>query len=172
MQAYLSVRGPENALPDYFFIFRHQQLNRSYCYQRLRTYGKRCGLRIRPHQLRHCCATLLLNAGVPVLSVQSILGHRHIDTTMGYARLYDGTVAADYYGAMALVEKQLSLPEDDLAQPPSAGQLLALVDSLREGTLNETQTETLRMLRTGILALAERKDEIAIHNVKVPASYD
>jgi hypothetical protein len=42
---------------------------------------------------------LLLNAGAPVLTVQTILGHKFIDTTLGYARLYDGTVAADYYEA-------------------------------------------------------------------------
>ena len=47
------------------------------------------------HQLRHPCATLLLNAGAPVLTVQSILGHRFIDTALNSARLYDSTVAAD-----------------------------------------------------------------------------
>jgi hypothetical protein len=31
-------------------------------------------------------------------------GHKW-DPTLGYARLYDGTVAANYYGAMALVER-------------------------------------------------------------------
>ncbi len=48
-----------------------------------------------PHQLRHSCATLLLNAGAPVLTVQTLLGHEWVDTTLGYACLYDGTVAAD-----------------------------------------------------------------------------
>jgi hypothetical protein len=50
------------------------------------------------------------------------------------------------------------------------GQLLALIDSLREGTLNEAQTETIRQLRAGILALAER--EISIQDVKVPTFND
>jgi hypothetical protein len=90
------------------------------------------------------------------LTVQTILGHRHIDTTLGYARLYNGTVAADYYRAMAQIERQMSLPEDAQAEPPSSGQLLALVDALRSGTLNESQQETVRALRTGITALAER----------------
>jgi len=47
---------------------------------------------VTPHMLRHSCATLLLNAGAPILTVQAILGHKHINTTLGYARLYDGTV--------------------------------------------------------------------------------
>lgn len=41
------------------------------------------------------------------MAVQSILGRQHIDTTLGYARLYDGTVAADYYNAMEKVEGYL-----------------------------------------------------------------
>jgi len=40
------------------------------------------------------------------------------------------------------------------------------VDSLREGTLNEAQAETVRQLRAGILALAE--EESTIQDVKVP----
>jgi len=36
-----------------------------------------------------------------------LLGHEKVDTTLGYARLYDGTVAADYYRAM---EKGRSVP--------------------------------------------------------------
>jgi len=55
------------------------------------------------------CATLLLNASAPSLAVQTILGHKHINTTLGYARLYDGTVAADYYRAMAGVGERLIL---------------------------------------------------------------
>jgi len=43
----------------------------------------------------------------------------------------------------------MALPEDARAEPPSTGQLLALVDSLHEGTLNETQAETIRQLRAG-----------------------
>ncbi len=131
----------------------------------LHTYGRRCGVRISPHQLRHSCATLLLNAGAPILTVQAVLGHKQIDTTLGYARLYDGTVAADYYQAMAFVEQRLSLPEDRLARPPQIGQLVALVDALRGGTLNPAQMETLRALRVGLVALSE---QLTMGDVKVP----
>jgi site-specific recombinase XerD len=48
------------------------------------------------HQLRHTAATLLLNAGAPIVAVQAILGHKKIGTTLIYARLYDDTVATDY----------------------------------------------------------------------------
>lgn len=163
LKAYLAVRGPAEALSDHAFIYRHLPMSFRYCQVRLRTYAKRCGVQVTPHQLRHSCATLLLNAGAPILTVQTILGHQHIDTTLGYARLYDGTVAADYYRAMAHVERQLALPEDSAAEPPSSSQLLALIDSLRDGTLNEIQTETVRSLRAGILALAEGQMPIGTH---------
>ncbi len=132
-------------------------LAESYCGQRLgEYYSKRCGVHITPHQLRHSCATLLLNAGAPIITVQTILGHRHIETTLGYARLYDGTIAADYYRAMAQVEQRMALPETTPTQPPTHGELLALVDSLRRGTLNKTQAETVNALRVGLTAMAEQ----------------
>ncbi len=157
LRAYLAMRGPAHT--EHVFLFRHQPLSVTYCLQRLSTYGRRCGLHVTPHQLRFSCATLLLNAGAPILTVQAILGHKMIDTTLGYARLYDGTVAADYYRAMGEIEKQLDLVED--ASPPSAtpAHLLALVDALSNGTLNDSQRETVQSLRTAILALAEKELE-------------
>ncbi len=44
--------------------------------------------------------------------------------------------------------------EEPAVVPPEPGQLLALVDSLHQGTLNEAQRETVRVLRSAILALA------------------
>jgi integrase len=156
LRAYLAVRGQADALPQNMFIFRHAPLSRTYCFQRMETYGLRCGVKASPHQLRHSCATLLLNAGAPALSVQMILGHRQIDTTLGYARLYDGTLAADYYSAMNKVERQLALPEDQAKEPPKIGELIALTDALRNGSLNPAQTEIVRALREGLGLLEER----------------
>jgi hypothetical protein len=170
LNAYLEVRGTKEALPDFFFIFRHRPLSKTYCFERLGTYGKELGLQVRPHQLRHSCATLLLNSGAPVLTVQAILGHKWVDTTLGYARLYDGTVAADYYRAMQAVERRLALPEDRLSQPPGIGQLLAMVDALRQGTLNASQTDLVQQLRAGLMAMAEHENHMEA--VKVPSQVD
>ena len=140
-----------------YLSLRHKPLCKTYCGTRLRTYGKRCGVRVRRRQLRHSCATLLLDAGAPVLTVKTLLGHRKVETTLGYARLYDGTVAADYYQAMALIEKGMDLPEDRVQHQPSHGELMALVNSLRTGTLNEAQQEAVRKLRAGIMTLADKE---------------
>ena len=100
-------------------------------------------------------ATLMLNAGAPVLAVQALLGHQQIDTTLKYARLYDATVAGHYYRAMACIEARMALQEGAGAGL-NGGQLLALVDALGEGTLNESQRETVAVLREGIAALVGR----------------
>jgi integrase len=154
LQAYFEVRGP--AKTDHVFLFRHKPLTGGYCGQRLGTYGRRCGVKITCHELRHTFATLILNAGAPILAVQTILGHKHIDTTLTYTRLYDGTIASDYYRAMGQIERSLALDESDDA-PPNGGYLLALVDALGNGTLNESQRETVHILRQGILALVEQE---------------
>jgi hypothetical protein len=85
--------------------------------------------------------------------VQRLLGHKYVDTTLGYARLYDSTVAADYYRAMGEIEQHSGLAQDLPIQPPSSGEMLALLDALRVGTLNETQQKIVRTLRSAILAL-------------------
>lgn len=160
LRAYLAERRlptAESAENRLVFVHWQRGLNAQYCQARLKWYGERCGVKASPHQLRHSCATLLLNAGAPVLTVKMILGHVKIDTTLGYARLYDGTVAADYYQAMRQVERHLNLADDVEISPPSHGELIALVDSLHGGTLNQTQVEALQTLRSGILALAEKE---------------
>jgi hypothetical protein len=58
-----------------------------------------------------------------------------VDTTLGYVRLYDGTIVAHYYRAMGEVEERLESERGSRAPPFIEGQWLALVDGLGAGTL-------------------------------------
>jgi integrase/recombinase XerD len=119
LRAYLVMRGP--ARSEHVFLYRHRPLNPSYCGKRLRAFGSRCGMHVTPHQLRASFATLMLNAGASVLTVQALLGHQHVDTTLRYARVYDGTVAADYRRAIGETEQRLGVKRGAATPLPDSG---------------------------------------------------
>lgn len=49
-----------------------------------------------PHRFRHTMATTAINKGMPVESVQAVLGHSEISTTMRYAHVAKDKVKADH----------------------------------------------------------------------------
>ena len=56
------------------------------------------------HRLRHTLATLLINQGMPLTSLQHFLGHKKADMTMVYAKVYDETVRKQFASAMIEIE--------------------------------------------------------------------
>jgi len=64
---------------------------------------------VSPHRLRHTFATRLINLGVPVTTLQRLLGHRDLGTTQRYAQVMDPTAERQYHQAMAQIESALSL---------------------------------------------------------------
>jgi site-specific recombinase XerD len=93
LQGYLLKRQNSN---DYIFTYHHKQLSKRYCQSRLRTLGRKANVTVTPHQLRHTCATLLLNGGISIFALQSLLGHRYVETTLNYACLHNETVAKQF----------------------------------------------------------------------------
>jgi integrase/recombinase XerD len=69
---------------DYAFAQGGQQLTRHGLYQKLRDLGRRVGVHLNPHRLRHARVTHLLEDGVDLLTVQGLVGHRQLATTAGY----------------------------------------------------------------------------------------
>jgi len=60
-----------------------------------------------PHRLRHTLATLLINQGMPIVSLQKFLGHQDINKTLIYARVHDETVKTQFASAMDTIETVL-----------------------------------------------------------------
>lgn len=53
--------------------------------------------RVFPHLFRHSLATNLLNRGAQLVTVQNVLGHAFIDSTMVYVKSFPQRIQAEYY---------------------------------------------------------------------------
>jgi integrase/recombinase XerD len=63
------------------------------------------------HQLRHTFACHMIAAGVPVTSVQKMLGHASLRTTQLYVQIADTQVEHDYHtGIQRVIEKTSASP--------------------------------------------------------------
>jgi len=58
--------------------------------------------RVRPHRLRHTCATELATAGMDLLVLRELMGHVSPETTAGYVHLSPQALAAEYAAARAV----------------------------------------------------------------------
>lgn len=74
--------------------------------KRIEYYAKKSGLAVSCHQLRHTMATQLLNAEADLVTIQYLLGHTRIKTTMRYCHLSNMKAQRDYYKAVdRIIEK-------------------------------------------------------------------
>ena len=99
---YLAVRG--TAPIDRLLIFRQQKIKPGLVRDRLSRYGEAVDVEVSPHRLRHTLATRLVNVGMDIVSIQRLLGHEKLNTTMIYARVHDTTVERDFRQAIARLE--------------------------------------------------------------------
>jgi site-specific recombinase XerD len=85
------------------------------------------------HRLRHTYATELLNAGMSLVSIMKLLGHRSLRMTVRYAAITQETVVKDYYGAMAKISPQYELPTQcsEIPEPDPDQMLRDVISYLR-----------------------------------------
>jgi integrase/recombinase XerC/integrase/recombinase XerD len=57
------------------------------------------------HCLRHTFASELLSAGIPLESLQQLMGHSNVEVTRRYARLTNQSLEQDYFNSMQVVER-------------------------------------------------------------------
>jgi site-specific recombinase XerD len=106
LKAYLAVRGVEQP-GDLVFVRMGMPLKKNYVSQQIRKVGMNVDVKVSPHRLRHTFATQLLNVGCKVTSIQKLLGHTNLNTTMTYARAFDQTVMLDFFQAVGAIESEL-----------------------------------------------------------------
>jgi len=113
--AYLPVRG--EAQTDHLLIYHQQVINPSMIRGRLHRYGQQAQVVVSPHRLRHTLATRLLNGGMSITSLQRLLGHEKLETTLIYARVHNETVRRDYERAQARLTPASSLADEFFNAP-------------------------------------------------------
>lgn len=101
------------------------------------------------HRLRHTYATTLLSAGVSILSIMKLLGHKRIEMTLRYAKVVPSHLRKEYLKAVDILKKSW-LPCD--LETPTGHSLnmdpIELIDLLRASILktNSIKAKPLRRL--------------------------
>jgi integrase/recombinase XerD len=86
MRVYGHHRGMVVPTAPFFQSRSRKTLSRAAIYERVRTHARRCGMRqpLSPHKLRHTFATHLVRAGVGLVTIRDLLGHRQLSSTQIY----------------------------------------------------------------------------------------
>jgi site-specific recombinase XerD len=127
VRAYLAVRpaAQDRAL----FLNRYGvHLSVTAVQKRLTHYAEQAGLHLTCHQLRHVFSRQLIEVGMPVTSLQALLGHRSLRTTQIYVHVADPLVRRDYFESMHRITGNepanpgtVALPDQDRAESSPSG---------------------------------------------------
>ena len=103
LAAYLTVRPVSKE--DHLWLDGDKLLTSTRVRYCVRRWGNAAAVSsVSPHRLRHTLATQLVNQGMPLSSVGKLLGHRSLNTTQHYARLFEQTVKEQFETAIAHIE--------------------------------------------------------------------
>ena len=109
LKQYRTARGLMKSKDPFFRSREGGAMSRNAIYERVRTTGRKARIeqRVSPHQLRHTFATHLIQAGVDLVTVRDLLGHRMITSTQIYIHLtaQDLRQAADRHPIGELIKR-------------------------------------------------------------------
>ena len=94
---WLEVRAQSGAADPYalFITRKHTRVTKTGVHKMLKTRFTAAGLdstKYSAHKLRHTAATLMLQNGVDVRTLQEVLGHEHLNTTQIYTHVDSGAL--------------------------------------------------------------------------------
>lgn len=86
LAAYRQQRGAVAPRAAFFWSRRKRGISRHLVYERVKAAARRARLActVSPHALRHTFATHLVRAGVGIVTIRDLLGHRQITSTQRY----------------------------------------------------------------------------------------
>jgi len=103
LRDWLRERPRENS--NFVFLsYLGNGLSTTAIHKRLMRYRTEAGITLTAHQLRHTFANDLLEAEVPVTTIQKLLGHAWLESTQTYVAANDKQVQADYQTACRHLE--------------------------------------------------------------------
>lgn len=73
------------------------------------------------HQLRHTCATSLLNHGMGIIALKEYLGHKDIHMTLTYAAVAPEAIRNEYLRAVGNIQQQLKIKSNPSSLPENTG---------------------------------------------------
>lgn len=138
LQQYLAIREQKNAVPLFPTSGGKSMTTRS-LQRRLTHYGQLCNVPVTAHRLRHTFASQMLSAGMPVTSLQRLLGHVHLDTTMIYAEVSDPLLRRDYYRGISTM--------DSISEKFSKNNLQSFHEDVLRELVRELKSKELPQLR-------------------------
>lgn len=94
LQIYLATRADLHPDAPLFLTWRKGTMDNNLVGQTFRTYSEAWSKPLRPHQLRHTCATHLFQEGGNIFYIKDWLGHQRMTTTLHYARIQNPEIAA------------------------------------------------------------------------------
>jgi integrase len=106
-------KAKEFSSGDYVFMHKGNRVSRYSVYQRVRSLGKRAGVKLSPHMLRHSGVTNALAHGAPLFAVQAVVGHSSVETTRNYDHTPLGTKQAAMEIARVTTPATKLLPPSD-----------------------------------------------------------
>lgn len=109
LEKYLEMERPIKSCEKFFVLLQGKKSGMPMTNSGLRSLFRKRSIRLkipmaRAHQFRHAFASDLARAGVPLLSIQHLLGHADPKTSLIYITLFIEDIQAEYETAMRKIE--------------------------------------------------------------------